>query len=81
MLMMASYQIQVFFSGEFIAEHKIEAASALSAINLVEANYGEPPEVAYKTIYHEDGTKERILVVSSWHGYTFLARDIDRWAG
>ena len=64
MLMMTSYRIQVFFSGQFIAEHVIDAADALSAINLVEANYGEPPEVVYKTIHHEDGTKERIAVKS-----------------
>jgi hypothetical protein len=78
MLMMTNYQVQVFFSGQLIAQHIVDAADALSAINLVEANYGEPPEVAYKTIHHEDGTKERILVVSSWHGYSFLARDAVR---
>ena len=56
----------------------MKAADALAAINLVESTYGEPPEVEYKTIHHEDGTKEIALVVVGWHGYTFLARDLKK---
>jgi hypothetical protein len=77
MLVMTSlYRVEVFASGRFVSEHTVEAANALAAINMVEATYGEPPEVEYKTIHHEDGTKETALVVIGWHGYTFLARDI-----
>ncbi len=71
---MTSYRIEVFAHGQLISEHIVDAIDALSAINLVERNYGEPPEVEYKTIHHEDGTIERVLVVTSWHGYSFLAR-------
>lgn len=68
------YYVQVFVKGEMISERSIEAFDALSAINLVEADYGEPPQVEYKTIHHEDGRKELALVVSNWHGYSFVVR-------
>ncbi len=73
--MTSLYRVEVFTNGQLISEHTIEALDALSAINLVEANYGEPPEIKYKTIYHEDGSAEHVLVVSGWHGYTFVARN------
>jgi hypothetical protein len=68
------YQVEVSFSGQRVSEHIVEASDAMSAINLIETEYGEPPEVKYKTIHHENGTKEHVLVVSDWHGYSFLAR-------
>lgn len=68
------YQVEVSFSGQRVSEHTIEASDAMSAINLIETKYGEPPEVKYKTIHHENGTTEHVLVVSDWHGYSFLAR-------
>ena len=68
------YQIQVFSRGTMISEYTLEAANALAAIEVVEADYGDPPEVEYKTIYHEDGRKELALVVSRWHGFMFEAR-------
>lgn len=71
------YRIEVFSRGQMISEHTVEAADALSAINLVETEYGEPPQVGYKTIYHEDGTKEHILDVTDWHGYSFVARSVE----
>jgi hypothetical protein len=71
---MTRYRVEVFANGQLITTHQVEAPDALSAINLVEERYGEPPQVAYKIIHHEDGTKERVLVVTSWHGYSFLAR-------
>ncbi|MBN1994691.1 MAG: hypothetical protein JW953_18470 [Anaerolineae bacterium] len=72
------YQVEVSFSGQKVSEHTIEAPDALSAINLIETQYGEPPEVQYKTIHHENGVKEHVLVVLDWHGYCFLARNISR---
>jgi hypothetical protein len=79
MLAMTSpYRVEVFAAGRLIAEHTVEAADALAAINLVEAGYGEPPKVEYKTSHHEDGTRETALVVTGWHGYTFMARSITR---
>ena len=72
--MTSFYRVEVFASGQFIAEHIVEATGGLAAIDLVEAKYGEPPEIEYKVVHHEDGTKERVLVVASWHGYSFLAR-------
>ena len=68
------YQVEVSFSGQRVSEHTIEASDALSAINLIEAQYGEPPKIQYKTIHHENGAIEHVLIVLDWHGYTFLAR-------
>ena len=76
--MTGSYQVEVFASGRFVAEHTVEAADALAAIELVEAKYGEPPDLEYKTTQHEDGTWETALVVVGWHGYTFMARNINK---
>ena len=68
------YRVQVFARGEVISERTVKASDALTAINRVEIGYGEPPQVEYKTVQHEDGRKELALVVSNWHGYTFVAR-------
>jgi len=76
--MISAYRVEVFATGRLVAEHTVEAADALAAINLVEASYGEAPEVEYKTTHHEDGTRETALVVSGWHGYTFMARNITK---
>jgi hypothetical protein len=76
--MVALYRIEVFSRGEFIINHTVEASDALTAINLVEARYGEPPKVEETTVYLEDGKKEHLLVVSAWHGYSFVARQISR---
>ncbi len=73
--MTSLYRVEVFTRGQLVSEYTVEAPDALSAINLVEANYGQPPKVEYKTVYREDGTKEHLLVVLDWHGYTFVARD------
>lgn len=70
------YRIEVFSRGEYIINHTVEAPDALTAINLVEARYGEPPRVEETTVYLEDGKKEHLLVVSAWHGYSFVARQI-----
>ena len=79
--MTGRYRVEVFVSGQFISAHTVEAADALSAINLIETEYGEPPQVEYKTVHHEDGTKESALVVMGWHGYSFMARDLNKMAG
>lgn len=76
MMMVNLYCVQIYVKGEMISERSIEAPDALSAINLVEADYGEPPQVEYKTVQHEDGRRELALVVSNWHGYSFMARRI-----
>ena len=76
--MTSLYRVDIMTNGRHVAEYTIEAADALSAINLVEANYGPPPEIEYKTIYHENGSKEHVLVVSGWHGYSFIARQINK---
>jgi hypothetical protein len=73
-MMTHSYVIEVSFNGELVSEHFIEAADALSAINRIEAQYGEPPKIMTKTIYHENGSIEHVLVVMDWHGYCFHAR-------
>ena len=91
--MTSAYRVEVFASGRLtldsaplveqgrlIAEHIVEAADALAAINRVEAGYGEPPKVECKTTHHEDGTRETALVVTGWHGYTFLARGVTQMA-
>lgn len=71
------YQIEVFSQGKFIINHTVEASDALTAINLVEARYGQPPKVEDITVYLEDGKKEHLLVVTDWHGYSFVARRIE----
>jgi len=76
--MTSLYRVDVQTNGRLVADYTIEAADALSAINLVEANYGPPPVVEYKTIFREDGSKEHVLVVSGWHGYSFIARQINK---
>ncbi len=70
------YCVEVSRRGEVITEFTVEAPDALAAIDLVEARYGEPPQVEYKTVHHENGTKENLLVINEWHGYSFLAREI-----
>lgn len=75
--MSSLYRVEVFRNGRRVSTYIIEAVDALRAIDAVEANYGEPPQVAYKTIFHEDGTQETVLMVSGWHGYSFLARAIN----
>ena len=68
------YRVEVYSRGAFISTHTIEADDALTAINLVEAHYGQPPKVEESTVYFEDGKKEHMLIVSDWHGYSFEAR-------
>jgi hypothetical protein len=68
------YVVEVSSNGVRVSEHYIEAADALSAINRVETEYGEPPKTVTKTIYHENGAIEHVLVVMDWHGYCFHAR-------
>ena len=70
------YQIEVYSQGKFIINHNIDAPDALTAINLVEARYGQPPKVEETTVHLEDGKKEHLLIVSDWHGYSFVARQI-----
>jgi hypothetical protein len=74
LMMTHAYVVEVSFNGELVSEHFIEAADALSAINRIEAQYGEPPRITTKTIYHENGSIEHVLVVMDWHGYCFHAR-------
>jgi hypothetical protein len=73
---MSHYLIEVYARGVLVAHHTVEAADALSAINRVETEYGEPPKLEEKTIHHDDGRKETIQVVVNWHGYSFLARKL-----
>ncbi|MFN8456539.1 MAG: hypothetical protein U0401_18025 [Anaerolineae bacterium] len=73
---MSRYQIEVFSQGELIRLHTVEAVDALSAINLVELEYGPPPKMEFATVQLESGKKEHLLVVSDWHGYSFVARKI-----
>ncbi len=68
------YQVDVYIRGQLVATHRAEAPDGLCAINLVESRYGEPPQTEYKTVHHEDGSKETMLVVIGWHGYSFEAR-------
>jgi len=71
------YQVAVYIRGQLVASHTVEAPDGLYAINLVEGQYGEPPQVQYKTVHHEDGSKETALVVVGWHGYSFEVRRIE----
>lgn len=71
------YRVDVFSRGEFITNHTVEAADALTAINRVEASYGQPPKVEDLTVYLEDGKKEHLLQVSDWHGFSFEARRVN----
>lgn len=70
------YRIEVSMRGSVIAEYTVEAPDALAAINQVEAQYGPPPQVEFKTAHPESGIKEHSLLVLDWHGYCFLAREV-----
>lgn len=74
--MLRRYRVEVYSRGVFISNHTIEAEDALAAINLVEAQYGQPPKVEETTVYFDDGKKEHMLIVSDWHGYSFEARQL-----
>ena len=56
------YQVEVSMRGQTIAEYTVEALDALTAINLVEAEYGEPPQVGDKTVHGCD--KNSILNIT-----------------
>jgi len=71
------YQIEVKRQGCCVAQHVVEAADALAAINLVERYYGEPVEVETVCVEDEEGNRRHTLVVKNWHGYTFDARVIE----
>jgi len=71
------YLVEVKSQGSCIAQHTVEAVDALSAINLVEPQYGEPVEVETVYVENEDGSHRQKLVVKNWHGYTFDARMIE----
>jgi hypothetical protein len=70
------YLVVVRNQGNYIAEHTVEAADALTAINQVEREYGEPPQVEFTTVELEDGHKRHLMLVNNWHGYAFHARPI-----
>ena len=70
------YQIDVKAQGSSVAQHFVEAADALTAINLVESYYGEPVKVETVVVENEDGSLRQKIVVKHWHGYTFDARAV-----
>ncbi|NJN96634.1 MAG: hypothetical protein HC875_22240 [Anaerolineales bacterium] len=74
--MVRRYRVEVYSRGVFVSHHTIEADDALTAINLVEAQFGQPPKVEETTVYFDDGKKEHLLIVSDWHGYSFEARQL-----
>ena len=71
------YKVVVQQQGRFIADHQLEAPDALTAINRVEAEYGEAPQVEFSTVELEDGTRYHLMVVNNWHGYSFHAIPMD----
>ena len=74
------YDIEVKQQGSPIAHHIIEAANALTAINLVESYYGEPVRYAVALTEDVHSHMHRIMVANNWHGYTFEARAIGLYA-
>jgi hypothetical protein len=70
------YQIDVKSQGSCVAQHFVEAADALTAINLVESYYGEPVKTETIIVENEDGSLRQKIVVKNWHGYTFDARAV-----
>lgn len=68
------YAVIVDLHGNSVAEHIVEAPDAISAISLVEAEYGVPVEVQFVTVELEDGRKQNKMVVNNWLGYNFTAR-------
>jgi hypothetical protein len=68
------YRVEVRRQGSLIESHVIEALDALTAINQVESQYGEPTHFEIVSIEDEHGRKHHVLMVSDWHGYTFEAR-------
>jgi hypothetical protein len=70
------YQVDVFSQGALINRHTVEAADALSAINLIEVEYGPPPKIEDAVVQVESGKKEHLLIIADWHGYSFEARQL-----
>ena len=65
---MPTYEVLVMRLGQLVNVVQMTAKDALTAIDLVEAQYGDPPDV------HSNG---KSLIVTSWHGYEFQARRLD----
>jgi len=71
------YRIEVKSRGSIVAEHLVVATDALTAINLVESEYGEPLDAELVSVETEEGRRQQMLMVKNWHGYTFDARAVD----
>ncbi|RME47749.1 MAG: hypothetical protein D6796_07305 [Caldilineae bacterium] len=68
------YLVTVKNQGIVVQERVVDAPDALTAINQVEREFGEPVTVEYVLVELEDGRKQPKMVVHNWHGYSFLAR-------
>ena len=70
------YLVRVTQQGTLVALHTVEAANALSAVNLVEPLYGEPVRLERVSIEHETGNRHEVTVVNNWHGFMFQAQAV-----
>ena len=67
------YYVEVRQQGCYVACHLVEAAEALTAINLVEQLYGEPVIIYKNAVEDKDGCPHPFTQTINWHGYTFEA--------
>ena len=68
------YEVEVRHHGVYVASHIALAQDALTAINLIESEYGCPVWLEETTVEGESGFEHKITVPHGWHGYTFEAR-------
>lgn len=68
------YEVEVRHHGLYVASHIALAQDALTAINLIESEYGCPVWLEKITVEGEDGLEHKITVPHGWHGYSFEAR-------
>ena len=71
------YEIEVRHHGVYMASHVAVAPDALTAINLIEREYGDPVWLEQSSLAGGDGYEHPIVVAHEWHGYSFEARLIE----
>ena len=72
------YEVDVRYHGVYVASHITLAPDALTAINLIESEYGPPVRVEETAVEGEDGFEHIITVPHGWHGYSFEARRLEK---
>jgi hypothetical protein len=70
------YQVEVKKQGAFVANHIVEAPTAMTAIDLVESYYTEPVSLEKALTENGHGQGHQVMPAINWHGYSFHTRTI-----